>query len=307
MDFLLDVINNKKNKIFFEILTEVLENKKNIEVFLSYASQIKKLLPVLKSDINSTNYEKIEKVLFAIRSIDDNLKLLSDILPSGESTNQLKSKIKERLIQNLTPTEIYISKIGAKEGERLIITIENKFRTGVVNNNDEDSFRSSITEVVLIIKDLGWIRRVSDSFLFIKRLNIEEEDYGTNEEIVTPREVNFEPTAGVTLSWTHYNRKDGTNWNNIMRWLEPSIGINVSFPRFGSVITSFESSSTNSDVRKVNVTESNEKIDVGAGFILGFFDNAIQFTYGWNLTVSEKRSYFGIGFSFLNLARKVSP
>ena len=49
-----------------------------------------------------------------------------------------------------------------------------------------------------------------------------------------------------------------------------------------------------------------QRVDVAVGPVLTFFNGAVTWTYGWNLTVDEKRRYWGIGFSFVNLARRIS-
>jgi len=36
------------------------------------------------------------------------------------------------------------------------------------------------------------------------------------------------------------------------------------------------------------------------------FSNAIQFTYGWNLSVGDKRSYWGIGFGFIEIGEEIA-
>lgn len=50
--------------------------------------------------------------------------------------------------------------------------------------------------------------------------------------------------------------------------------------------------------------ESN--IQIGMGIQGSLFSGVLQFTYGWNLNAQEKRTYVGIGISFVNLASKLS-
>ncbi len=36
------------------------------------------------------------------------------------------------------------------------------------------------------------------------------------------------------------------------------------------------------------------------------FDNNLQFTYGYNLNASRKNSYFGIGFGFIEVGKRLA-
>ena len=46
-------------------------------------------------------------------------------------------------------------------------------------------------------------------------------------------------------------------------------------------------------------------IEITTGLVAGIFDGVIQFTYGWNLNVEKKRTYFGVGFSFVNVVDRL--
>jgi hypothetical protein len=56
----------------------------------------------------------------------------------------------------------------------------------------------------------------------------------------------------------------------------------------------------------VQVEESTAPINVAAGMVASVFDGAVQFTYGWNLSVDHRRRYWGLGFSFIKLAGAIA-
>jgi hypothetical protein len=37
--------------------------------------------------------------------------------------------------------------------------------------------------------------------------------------------------------------------------------------------------------------------------VVSLFDNMAQFTYGWNLQVTTRRDYWGLGFGFLEVGK----
>ena len=61
------------------------------------------------------------------------------------------------------------------------------------------------------------------------------------------------------------------------------------------------------------VNARGQQVQVGAGVIGSLCDNKLQFSYGWNLNapakgagMSRKRSYFAIGFGFLEVSKLVA-
>jgi len=90
----------------------------------------------------------------------------------------------------------------------------------------------------------------------------------------------------------YYNRKifNSGNVNNLyipknrfFTKFEPSLGINISYLDF----------------------DTEKDIEIGAGTSIGLFNNLIQFTVGYNLNVERNNIYWGIGFSFINIAEKI--
>jgi hypothetical protein len=54
------------------------------------------------------------------------------------------------------------------------------------------------------------------------------------------------------------------------------------------------------------VNTSGTNVQVGAGIIGSLFDNKLQLTYGWNLNVERRRTYFGVGFGFIEIGKELS-
>ena len=54
------------------------------------------------------------------------------------------------------------------------------------------------------------------------------------------------------------------------------------------------------------VNTSGTNVQIGAGVVGSLFDNKLQISYGWNLNVEKRRSYFGVGFGFLEVGKEVA-
>lgn len=132
------------------------------------------------------------------------------------------------------------------------------------------------------------IGEVKDSFFFLNRLGVSAE-----KPVEGVDNVNFGPAPGVTYLWTISTRK-----NNFLRVLRPSLGVNVSFtdwddPAFNQATGQFAAGTNASD------------IEITSGVVGGVFDGIVQFTFGWNLNVEQRRTYFGVGFSFVNIVDRL--
>jgi hypothetical protein len=143
--------------------------------------------------------------------------------------------------------------------------------------------------VILIPRQFGFRVRVSDSLMFVKRLGVGAADRAAGIE-----PFNFGPSPGVTYGGTYLARK-----NALARFLQPGVGINLLFTRWGQ--PSFDLATG----KFVNGTNGSN-IQVGLGCQWSLFGNVLQFTYGANLHVDQKRQYFGIGVSFVNLSSKIA-
>lgn len=235
----------------------------------------------------------------AARTVDDILRALDDL----GGTFPIKSDdLRAILIASLKDTDILVPQTGAGVNDNIVITIQ---------NHAPDSPDRRALVVTARVAEFGLIREISDSAMFIRRLGVTASEnrsafdaaqaaasaQGAPISIETPDEVNFTPAPGVSLTWTYRPRREDSRWG---RALQPGAGFNVSFPKFGSTIATF-TPSTGSTPAMAEFSDSNEEIDVGAGFVATLFNNALQFTYGWNLTADEERKYFGVGFSFVRI------
>ena len=143
--------------------------------------------------------------------------------------------------------------------------------------------------VTLTPQKFGFRTKVSDSLMFVKRLGISTSDRANGVE-----DFNFGPSPGVTYGGTYLPRG-----NNFVRFLQPGLGINVLFTKWGE--PAFDISTG----QFLAGTQASD-IQTGLGGQFSLFGNVLQFTYGANLQVDHKRSYFGIGVSFVNLTSKIS-
>jgi hypothetical protein len=158
-----------------------------------------------------------------------------------------------------------------------------QIRVRVSNLSTQESI-----DKLLTVRDFGVIGDVKDSFFFLSRLGVSAKD-----PVEGVDNVNFGPAPGVTYLWTVSTRK-----NNFLRALRPSVGINVSFtdwddPAFNQATGQFAAGTNASD------------IEITSGIVGGVFDGLVQFTLGWNLNVEQKRKYFGVGFSFVNIVDRL--
>jgi len=143
--------------------------------------------------------------------------------------------------------------------------------------------------VTLTPQKFGFRVRVTDSLMFIKRLGVSKADRMAGVE-----DFNFGPSPGVTYGGTYFARE-----NALLRFLQPGAGINVLFTKWGN--PAFDISTG----QFVPGTKAGD-IQTGLGGQASLFGNIIQFTFGANLQVEQKRRYFGVGVSFVNLTTKVA-
>ncbi|MEM6265015.1 MAG: hypothetical protein AAGI38_21060, partial [Bacteroidota bacterium] len=125
------------------------------------------------------------------------------------------------------------------------------------------------------IRSTGWQADVFDKFSLINRID-------SPDSLETTSPSNFKGAPGISLLASYKN--DGRRGNKIFNFIQPSIGIDVSYIDF----------STTADV------------EIGVGPTLGLFKNQLFFTYGINLNLTgsgeSSPTYFGLGLSFANLA-----
>lgn len=227
-----------------------------------------------------------------------------------------EDELKEILLDGLRTTSIALSQTPVRVGQSL--------RVRVTNGNRESGDYEQYT-LVLPVRSFGWNEGLSDSFLFVRRMGVDSLPAVEAEgSVTTPKPTNYQPAAGVTLAWTyqprpsHQHRNSGLGFLNgsFLGWLRPGIGVNVSFPSFGSRTRAFVSDTSTVRVadtivvvenRTLTVEEDANPVDIAVGAVVTLFSNQVQFSYGWNLTSGsgENRQYFAVGFSFVNIARRI--
>jgi hypothetical protein len=154
----------------------------------------------------------------------------------------------------------------------------------IININTQE-----VLHFILIPQSFGFHFKVSDTLMFVKRLGI-----GTKEKQAGISDFNFGPAPGVAYGGTYFARK-----NAFMRFLQPGAGINVMFTKWDN--PSFDVSTG----QFVPGTKGSD-IQTAMGGQLTLFGNVIQLGYGANLQVDQKRAYFGVGVSFVNLTTKLA-
>jgi len=141
----------------------------------------------------------------------------------------------------------------------------------------------------LIPQRFGFHAKITDSLMFVKRLGVNNTTKTTGVEA-----FNFGPSPGVTYGGTYLARGNG-----LVRFLQPGFGVNVLFTKWSD--PAFDAS-TGLFVAGTKASD----IQTGIGPQVSLFGNVLQFTYGWNLHAEQKRQYFGIGVSFVNMATKLT-
>ena len=245
-----------------------------------------------KDSINDLN-SKLEKVLYA-----EAIKCYS---------HDWTEDIARTLQAYLVAGQMFLGASGVKPGDTVILRVEAKESAGApIGIPAQFQFK---------IRDRRTRVAVSPSLLFIKRLDVTEADIATtNPNAIKP--VNFSPFPGVTFGATFHSRglKKVSNkpweWeaspsgrNRFLGALAPGIGINVTFMNFGDP-RDFNPTANMGAGGFTTTTGSN--FEVGAGIVGSLFDNNLQFTYGFNLNADRKRAYFGIGFGFVEVGKRLA-
>jgi hypothetical protein len=144
-------------------------------------------------------------------------------------------------------------------------------------------------DVLLTPRVFGFHFKVSDTVMFVKRLGI-----GSQEKAAGISDFNFGPSPGVCYNGTYFARK-----NALVRFLQPGGGITLLFTNWGNPAFDLTTG------QFVAGTKSSD-IQTALGGQLTFFGNVVQLGYGANLQVDQKRQYFSVGLSFVNLTTKLS-
>lgn len=206
-------------------------------------------------------------------------------------------------LSSLKDTDVLVSLTGAKPGEDVILTF---------TNQPDDKVRQRSLTMRLQVRRFGLVQRTTDALFLLKRRGVSSAaagrrvdrarqlvvDSGGVQTVLTPERVQFAPAGGATFGWVYYARR-----SSLLRFLKPGAGVNVSFPRFADKTTTI--TATGAGQQPVVDAKLSDQIDIGTGLVFSLFDNAIQATYGVNLTSRAPRSYWGLGFSFVGIAEKL--
>jgi len=229
------------------------------------------------NNLNTIDQEK-KKNEFYFYLIDTHLQELSEKLAIAAG---------KMIYKKLVYATIDLGKSGAKNGEVL-----NVYLTWILDSK-KDSLSNSPRLPIgkFFLRETGWRMEIADMFALVKRIDETKVDQTT----VSPS--NFKGSGGAVLMWT-FNKIDrglvikkntdgefrAKRRNQLFNFLEPSIGLNVSYLDF----------STNKDV------------EIGTGLQLGLFKNKVFFGRGINLHMlspkNQSPSYFYIGFSFARIS-----
>ncbi|GAB4032896.1 hypothetical protein [Spirosoma gilvum] len=316
-----NLINNQKR--LSQINISYREDDPKIDSILLYNSNLITSSTKLLTDLSNFNGTTLERILLKflennIRSyspkvvfdstLSENTKkkaLYFDFIDSYFQTvaDSLSTVAGRTIYKKLIYATIDLGKSGAKSGE-----VMNIYLTWILDSK-RDSLANSPRLPVgkYYLRETGWLVEIADMFSLIKRTN--EPSINSGPSTVSPS--NFKGAGGAVLMWT-FNREDrGLNItrkernsktsnsknnqvnhdefilrrrNRLSNFLEPSIGLNVSYLDF----------STEKDV------------EIGTGLQLGLFRNKIFLGYGINLHMlspaNQSPGYFFVGFSFARLS-----
>ena len=289
-------------------------------VFSLDLRSLKATAAMLKSDVaaflNDTDSPQRARAgedirLYLQRIWDDMQPLRAELLKNPNYfTDQWEKVLLPHFRNLLAPGTIDLAKYKAADGDALTITVQARSTSGDANGGVSRDFQIGIR------KYHARVMTASSAF-YLRRNGTILDDQGK------PISQTFAPAPGVTFGPVFYSRgmkkgpeteKNGksvwiaqdTTWSRFYSALAPGIGINVSLMNFSS--NDFDPSIKDSAGNVVGGfrTTTSASIQVGTGISASLFSNAIQFTYGWNLSVSDKRSYWGIGFGFIEIGQEIA-
>ncbi|MGA2408348.1 MAG: hypothetical protein ABSF81_16575 [Bacteroidales bacterium] len=180
----------------------------------------------------------------------------------------LAKKIGYQVYQKLLTGNIDLNESRAKEGDVLKISVL------WYQDSDSTSAPLELDLASFDIKETGWRLKVSDSFLLVNRISKPKDISNLSPSL-------FKGAPGVSLLYTYGNN---SSKNFIFKRIEPSLGINVSYLDF----------------------DTSKDLEVGIGFVLGLLRNNVFITFGYNLNAKTDGLYYGLGFSFANIASRIN-
>lgn len=141
------------------------------------------------------------------------LDVLADIKMREYLIEKLTDEASAFIYKKLVPGTINLTLQGAKEGDRLVIKLLWYNYNGASDNEEGKAMPQVIPLGVYTVRELGWTKSVSESFLFV-------------DDLKTDSLSNFKPAVGASLIWKYGSTKKGD-----FR-LDPSAGFNLSFVDF---------------------------------------------------------------------------
>jgi len=197
----------------------------------------------------------------------------------------------EKLTRLFAAGSISLSSNKAKDGDQLTLRVEAQSSEGTT---------SGVPAVFAIaIRKYGAKVHLGSSFLFVRRLGVRDSEANppAGSNVAPINKINFAPSPGVTFGIAYFKRGKRAS-DKFLRAAAPGGGLNVTFMNFN------DSSFDQATQKFVNTTGTN--VQVGAGLIGSLFDNKIQISYGWNLNVDRRRTYFGVGFGFIEIGKELT-
>lgn len=292
------IIQNQLSDIS-EYLTAILDNSEDTKRAFSTLSgydnmTLNKLLVdlnlITNSPISETNkldwYNSVTKILNEFNQLTYPFYDIGTSVNQQEKDQVLKEKLSSLIFNRLVNAQIDLNKENVQPGEKLTIHI-------LWNDANKKNESTKLNLCSFYIDQTGAQFKIMDAFYLVERIN-----QGKGDSLQSPS--NFKGAGGASLMLTYYrndlrsnaiqkdilNKKCNVFWNT-MNALQPSFGLNVSYLDF--------------DVSK--------DFEVGTGLCLGFFRNQLMFTYGIDLHKTHENwynaSYFGVGFSFINIADNI--
>ncbi|MDB4881576.1 MAG: hypothetical protein JWL95_342 [Gemmatimonadetes bacterium] len=275
-------------------------------------------LPTSSRDPN-TDSLSLQRHLFDLRDAASELSPLLVQMGPTEWNRALAASLRE--------TSFSVSSLGAKVGEDILLTL-----SSTVDGHE----RRSVT-IVLSVAEHGIIPRITDSFLFVRRVGIAGTDEAqlvqqyladytklpavqkqlASNTIEVPLGENYTAAPGVNFGWVYLPRDpdDNAPWYTsafkaTLRGIKAGWGINASFPSFSTkqikvTPATLDAAGKETAPDKIEgQTIEKQSLGLSAGPYLSLFEGALTASYGWNLTTTTKRQYFALGLSFIGLAKQ---
>jgi len=258
-------------------------------------------LAVLEAPITSQSAASFAKFVSELHGYLDGV--VSAIDPDTDDRG-LDAALRLYVREQFKDVELPIPATGVRPGERIIITVANDALGDTLPRE---------SRVDLTVVEFGATRMVTDALILVNRVGASSRSVDSLEQALVRDTLDistaaapyrFSPTPGVSLLWRYYPRTFGSREiTQFFRSLGLALGINVSFPRFGT--TTLRVTRDPDATPVVSRTDDTEEFQVGVGLTATIFDGAVQFLVGKNLSVDNKPGYYGIGFSFGGIAERL--